>query len=766
MKKILFVLSLFVVCQYNLFAGYDKLDADLRMLRLSLHSKNNEISLSESVRFHSNVVDVFIKTSSISSVNEVITTNKGIVLGTYGVSIISARIPHSLIEVLHEMPEVLKMESAKVVSLNNTKAKQHVGVDKVHNGQNPLPRAFTGKGVLVGILDTGIDFLHKDFFKKDDPTKTRIIGIYDTGLNTGTPPFGLPYGKYFTKDEIQATIDGTSTVATETKDVNGHGTHVASTAAGLTGMAPDAEIVVVKTLNRYNNNNIYSTLSSEILVSMRFAAEIAKLEKKPLVYNMSLGITQGIRDGSDIASQALDELLAENPLTICVVAAANDGDEMLHWGGNLIQNGDSKVYLHSFGFSQNNISKSSFTLRIPIEDTATCSFELNPISIQNELSIFQIIGFAPLGNFIMNQQTYPATERIKLTDLMENEMEFRSFKLPNRNSIDCSYFITATVHDHVVEVTFEILDNVITASSASYMNFDLFQFGINGSVRTHLFKNDGFGGFIANPAQKGLPQQNGFIEADYIMNIGTFPTLSKNVITVGAYSNMLLFTNNSGAISSVGGMEVPEGQIAPFSSRGPSADGRVKPDIIAPGHNIASAKSRYSDPDEDNLMPDADYIANSGTSMSSPVVCGAIALLYEQNPNLTVEDVRALLVKTADKDEFTGTVPNPTWGWGKLNVFAAMQRLIVSVAEQNISSSLKVFPSVTNTNFVVSTENAEESNEVFLVNTLGETVVYKNADKLQLQHCDFNVAGVPSGQYYVVVKNKKGVQSQPIQIVK
>lgn len=397
MKKILLVLLLSIVWQQSLVAGLDKLDADLQLLSLSLTSQKSEIQLSKSVTFNPDVVDVFIQTSSISIVKEAIVANKGKVLGIYGSNILTARIPYSVVNVLHEMPEVVKMESAKVVSVKNTKAKQHVGADKVNNGDSPLPRAFTGKGVLVGILDTGIDIFHKDFFKKDDPTKTRIIGIYDTGLNSATPPFNLPYGKYFTREEIQATIDGSSFVALETIDENGHGTHVASTAAGLTGMAPDAEIVAVKTMNRIESDQVYSTLTSEILVSMEFAAEIAKIEKKPMVYNMSLGITQGLRDGSDLASIALDELLAQNPQTICVVAASNDGEEMLHWGGDLNPSGPSKVYFHSFGFGQNNTTNTSFTLRIPIEDTTTCTIELNPLSILNELSFFQIIGFLPIG---------------------------------------------------------------------------------------------------------------------------------------------------------------------------------------------------------------------------------------------------------------------------------------------------------------------------------------------------------------------------------
>jgi minor extracellular serine protease Vpr len=767
MKKVLTILILFSIFQINASASIDKLDTDLRMVSLSLQNKNVSIPLPKSVTYNPNVVDVFIKTSSIDAVKEMIERNNGKVLGTYGPSILTARIPYKVVDILHQMPEVVKMESAKVVSIKNTKAKTHIGADKVHTGQNPLPKAFTGKGVLVGILDTGIDFLHKEFFQKDDPTKTRVIAIYDTELgDQNPPPFGLPYGLYFNKEEIQATVSGTSTIALSTKDVAGHGTHVAATAAGLSGIAPDAEIVAVRTLNRIEENDIYSSLSSEILISMEFVEEIAKIEKKPLVYNLSLGITQGIRDGSDLASQALDELLARNPQTICVVAAGNEGEDRIHWGGNLTTSGKSSVYMSALGYNEFDEVSGSFTARIPIADTGTCFIDISPISITNQLNLFFLLFNFPIANFELNTEVYAKAPKISLSELLRTPVLTKTFKLESRNSIDCSYELSAKLHQDVVELTVVLKDNTSEVEFLEYNNFDIFLFGIEGTQNAHLWKNDGNGAFIEFPTLKGLLDAQGLLEPDLLMNIGTFPTLAKNVIVVGAYSNMLNFTNRFGNSVSFGGINAIEGSIAPFSSNGPSADGRVKPDITAPGHNIISARSQYADFEDRDKAQDTTYVVSSGTSMSSPVVCGALALLLEQNPNLTVEEIRDLLIKTADKDGFTGTVPNPTWGWGKLNIFAAMQRLIVSVAEKNISSTLKVFPSVATSSFSVCAEQAEEMNEVFLVNSLGETLEWKKADKLQLQQCEFNVKGLPSGQYYVVVKNQKGVQSQAVQVVK
>jgi minor extracellular serine protease Vpr len=766
MKSILLTLIIIIINQYVVYAGIDKLDSDLRMLSLSLQSKEIDFPLSKAITYNPNVVDVFIKTTSNSTLIDVIERNNGKVLGTYGSTIVSARIPYKVVDILHQMPEVVKMESAKIVSVSDTKAKQHIGADKVHNGSNPLPRAFTGKGVLVGIIDTGIDFFHKEFFRKDDSTKSRIIGIYDTKLNSIVPPFGLPYGKYFSQEEIQSTLNGTSSVALETIDVNGHGTHVAGIAAGLSGFAPDAELVIVKALNRYNYGNLYTSLTSEILISMQFLEEIAKIEKKPIVFNLSLGISQGIRDGSDLASQALDELLLRNPNSVCVVAAGNDGEQFLHWGGNLKKDVPSNVYISTHGLIEDNEAESFYSMRIPIADTGTFELNISPISIVNEMDIYQISEINFSTNFQINENNYNSTPSLKIGDLLKNGYVKRNFKLPNQKYIDCSYEIFSTIHDDAVELSIYLKDQIVEVNWLNYKSLDLFLVSTKGSENIHLWNNNNTGTFINFPTVFGLQHYDDLVQPDRIMNLSTFPTLSKNCITVGAYTNAQSVENLNNINVSFGGYYSGEGQIAPFSSKGPASDGRVKPDITAPGHNVVSARSRNSHNYRAYYLPDTTYIVLSGTSMSSPVVCGAVALLLEQNPNLTVEEIRALLIKTADKDEFTGTVPNPTWGWGKLNIFAAMQRLIVSVAEKNISSTLKVFPSVASSSFSVSTEQAEETNEVFLVNSLGETLEWKKANKLQLQQCEFNVKGLPSGQYYVVVKNQKGVQSQAVQVVK
>jgi len=768
MKKIsIFLLVIFVTIT-SANAGNEKLDADLKILNISLKNKNITFPLSKSILFNAKVVDVFIKSTDIEVVKTEILNNSGKVLGVYGRSILSARIPHSVVEVLSNMPEVLKIETSKIVTSTNAKAKQHIGADKAHSGQSPLPKPFTGKGVLVGIIDTGIDFFHKDFFKRDDSTTSRIIAIFDTELDSPNPPFNLPFGKAFTREEIQSTIKGTSTVALETKDVDGHGTHVAGSAAGLSGIAPDAEIIAVRSLNRIDDDNVYATLSTEILVSMEFIEEIVKLEKKPLVYNMSLGIMEGIRDGNDLASQALDELLSRNPQTVCVVAAGNSGDEYIHWGGNLPVLGESIVYLTAFGIGGDNVNIGNFTLRIPNSDTNSCTIHLRPISITNELNFLELLGLLPIDNFKVNSEKYDTTFKISLKQLLVTPQIIRNFRLITRGNTDCTFELNCIRRDDAVELSITLKDSFLESNLFSYMNFDIFQFALEGSPNAHLWKDEGFGSFIELPTSKGLPSLQGLREPDKFMNLGTFPTLSKNCIVVGAYSNMDSFIDKTGSISSFENLEIPEGELAPFSSKGPTADGRVKPDITAPGHNVISARSQYADfSDSDIQFGDTTFVASSGTSMSSPIVCGAIALLFEQKPGLEVEEIRELLKTTAITDGFTGAVPNEGWGWGKINIFAALQRLIVSVDGNNdISKSINVYPSVTSDKIVISMDDAGSKNEIFVVTTLGETMFTTSVDNQQLQNYILPVKSFPTGQYYVVIKNEKGWKSQTFTVIR
>jgi hypothetical protein len=135
------------------------------------------------------------------------------------------------------------------------------------------------------------------------------------------------------------------------------------------------------------------------------------------------------------------------------------------------------------------------------------------------------------------------------------------------------------------------------------------------------------------------------------------PATSREVIGVGSYISR---TSSPATL----------GQISRFSGRGPTLDGRIKPDLAAPGESLVAAMPR-NDTDPNHVvfagaMPNR-YTPKGGTSMSTPLVAGTVACLLQRRPTLTQEQIRNGLTRTARADTQTGAVPNNTWGYGKLD---------------------------------------------------------------------------------------------------
>jgi len=148
------------------------------------------------------------------------------------------------------------------------------------------------------------------------------------------------------------------------------------------------------------------------------------------------------------------------------------------------------------------------------------------------------------------------------------------------------------------------------------------------------------------------------------------PGNARDVITVGAFTTKAVWPSLSGDQDYLD--EYPLGVLSSFSSQGPTRDGRTKPEISAPGAWIGAALSADALWQGYLVNPDGVHTMELGTSMAAPHVSGAAALLLSINPQLTAEQVRSLLTDTATRDGYTGAVPNTRWGWGKLNVAAAV----------------------------------------------------------------------------------------------
>lgn len=170
----------------------------------------------------------------------------------------------------------------------------------------------------------------------------------------------------------------------------------------------------------------------------------------------------------------------------------------------------------------------------------------------------------------------------------------------------------------------------------------------------------------------------------------SIPGTARNAITVGAYVTKDEWTDVNGTprrctgILSASTCAPDVGDLAAFSSNGPTRDGRQKPEIVAPGQMIASTYSSDAPsgslfsmfPSDEWIVEDGRHGVSMGTSFAAPHVTGAVALLLEVDPSLDANRIRDLLTSAARRDDFARGLPNDEWGYGKLDVYAALQQVV------------------------------------------------------------------------------------------
>ena len=185
-----------------------------------------------------------------------------------------------------------------------------------------------------------------------------------------------------------------------------------------------------------------------------------------------------------------------------------------------------------------------------------------------------------------------------------------------------------------------------------------------------------------NRTFKATELVDGTVDGDSHYTVSGFGSNTDKVISVGSYSTRVSYTTyNDVYYPGLSGQDI--GDISVFSSMGPTFDGRVKPDIVAPGGEIISVCNRFDSLKGIGIVYDTiewngiteDFYAMSGTSMSAPVVTGIIALWMQHNLSLGTDSARAILHSTARNDRYTGncvSTPNNTWGHGKVNAFGGL----------------------------------------------------------------------------------------------
>lgn len=512
-----------------------------------------------------------------------------------------------------------------------------------------------GQGVIVGIVDSGLDLKHADFL--DPSGKTRVIAAWDQTAS-GTPPGVIggndfSYGAGCTADDIDA---GTCPM----DDINGHGTHVLGTAAGdgsatgngepaykFAGVAPEADLIVVK-------GGDSSIVSDNVVDGVAYIFAMARKLGRPAVVNLSLETPAGPHDGTTLFEQALDNL--SGPGRILVAAAGNAG----------ANNDETPSYpdgpLHAMGVAGGPAD----TLLVP-------PYSPKPGALNDGVGLqLWYSGADSLAVSVVSPSGVVVTAATGDT---------ASLDTPDGAILIDNASGGPDPENGDRQVTIGLADEQAQAPPVAgrwliRVSADHLAPGSTGAYHLWLV------GSKLDLTTLQLPQLPGGSNR-YVV---TMPATADKVIAVAAYAARHHWTGLGGTRESFRYQEAL-GDIAFFSAPGPRRDGVLKPDIAAPGKVVISSMSRdasiWLGKNSVYIEADSVHAGLVGTSMAAPAVTGTVALLLELQPDLTPDAVRELLVRSARQDQFTAhpytgqpnAVPNAQWGYGKVDAAAAAQRL-------------------------------------------------------------------------------------------
>lgn len=591
------------------------------------------------------------------SVREAVTAAGGIIKFEAG-DIVSATVPAGSLNNLSKNPAIIRMEEGrlKLRELNDRMLVNN-RIDLVHQGVSPLLSGYDGSGVIVGIIDTGIDFTHPDF--KDSLGNSRILWIWDHILpNAGNTPALYNYGQEFSKTDIE------NGLATAHVDQTAHGTHVAgiATASGDTmpefkGAAPKSDIIAVSLDFNLNDDEWLSSIADAVAYIFNKADSLGQ----PCVINISAGTYFGSHDGLDLSAQAIDNLIAAQNGRMVVAAAGNAGNYALH-----------------FRHALNN-------------DTALTWFTpsgSNPIYIEAWSDTADI---AQLEFSVAADQL--ATQPLTIGSLPWRDIQYHLGILRTDTLFSVSGNRIATVLSYGQLVGGRIgLIYQIQPDSTNCI-FRLTSKG-NGLLDGWSFEST----VLTPPPSSIFPMSAYHRAPDLQQNICSSFQCSDKVICVGQYVNRNNYIDYNGATQT---FPTIEGALAVSSSRGPTRDGRTKPDITATGEITLSALKLSMAPwfianQPFKLAQGGMHIRNGGTSSAAPAVAGAIALYLQQNPNATWTDIRNRVLLCSRNDQFTGAnLPNNLWGHGKLDAFSLSTGCLPLSLPENSAAALTIYPNPT-----------------------------------------------------------------------
>jgi hypothetical protein len=497
----------------------------------------------------------------------------------------------------------------------------------------------TGKGVVVAILDRGIEWQNPDFIKPDGTTRIKYM-LDMSGQNYCNA--GNPKPIEYTAAQINAALAGGPTIPE--RDAVGHGTVTAGIAAGngrafaggkYTGFAPDADLIIVKLTSdgvpayTINGTNYPGEAAFTACHTQALAWLDRKLKqlKEPAVALINSGVQLwGPIDGTSIVSRTIDQYFKDIPGRIYISASGDEGNLPTHAGGHFNTAAERAVI---------------FTRASGAADQMAIWY-----SGQTPAQITLSLGDGTVVGPVAPPTTPPWNEIISADGLVSVTQFYPGYEFYPATSTSGDRFVNIYLSGHgPVSGTVEF--HALGRGSAKfdiYTGTDVVDYFPTNELATGRL-TDWSSTFSANS-----------VGAHVLRN--TYVDINGNRQTIAGDTPGALWVNSAG---------------------GPTRDGRLGIAVTAPGENIFASygTTSYWETFQFNLIQGGGgwYGRQGATSGASPIAVGAAAMMLQLNPALTSEAFNALITKTASRDGFTGRTPNIDWGYGKINILGAIEKM-------------------------------------------------------------------------------------------